>query len=91
LLHFARLNRVPMIALNIDRELVSKVGQQGWQSLDQEQRMGLSDPAPASEDYRRSLAQLYAATVAIMTLPMPISISMTFLRAKPLHISPMPS
>ncbi|MCP4334363.1 MAG: PDZ domain-containing protein [Gammaproteobacteria bacterium] len=60
LLHFARLNRVPTIALNIDRELVSKVGRQGWQSLDQEQRMGLSDPAPASDEYRRSLARLYA-------------------------------
>ncbi len=60
LLHFARLNRVPTIALNIDRELVSKVGWQGWQSLDQEQRMGLSDPALASEAYLLSLARLYA-------------------------------
>ncbi len=60
LLHFARLNRVPMIALNIDRELVAKVGRQGWQSLDQEQRMGLSDPALASEAYLLSLARLYA-------------------------------
>ena len=60
LLHFVRLNRLPAIALNIDRELVSQVGQQGWQALSEEQRMGLSDPAPASDDYRDSLAQLYA-------------------------------
>ena len=60
LLHFARLNRLPTIALNVDRELVSRVGQQGWQALDEEQRMGLSDPAPASDAYRQSLAELYA-------------------------------
>lgn len=60
LLHFARLHRLPTLALNIDRELVSKVGREGWQALAEEQRMGLSDPAPASEAYRESLAQLYA-------------------------------
>lgn len=60
LLHFTRLNRLPSIALNVDRALVSLVGQQGWQALDEEQRLGLSDPAAASDDYRESLAQLYA-------------------------------
>lgn len=60
LLQFVRLNRLPAIALNIDRELVSQVGQQGWQALSDEQRMGLAEPAPASDDYRDSLAQLYA-------------------------------
>ena len=60
LLDFARLNRLPAIALNVDRELVSQVSQQGWQALDEAQRMGLSDPAPASDAYRDSLAQLYA-------------------------------
>ena len=60
LLHFARLNRLPTIALNIDRQLVSKVGAEGWHSLDASERMGLSDPAPASADYRRRLGELYA-------------------------------
>jgi len=60
LLHFVRLNRLSAIALNIDRELVSQVGQQGWQALSDEQRMGLAEPAPASDDYRESLARLYA-------------------------------
>ncbi len=60
LLHFARLNRLPTIALNIDRQLVSKVGAGGWHSLDVSERMGLSDPAPASADYRRRLGELYA-------------------------------
>jgi uncharacterized iron-regulated protein len=59
LLQFAKLNRVPTVALNIDRKLISRVAQQGWQSLPVSERMGLSDPAPASEEYRRSLAELY--------------------------------
>jgi uncharacterized iron-regulated protein len=65
LLHFVRLNRVPAIALNIDRELVSKVGRRGWSSLLEEERMGLSDPAPAIEGYRHSLARLYAHKQAL--------------------------
>lgn len=60
LLHFARLNRLPTLALNIDRELVARVGQEGWDGIEAEQRLGLSDPAPASEAYRESLAQLFA-------------------------------
>jgi len=60
LLQFVRLNRLPAIALNIDRELVSQVGRQGWQALSDEQRMGLAEPAPASDDYLDSLARLYA-------------------------------
>jgi uncharacterized iron-regulated protein len=60
LLYFARLNRLPIIALNIDRQLVSKVGAEGWHSLQADERMGLSEPAPASADYRRRLGELYA-------------------------------
>ena len=65
LLHFARLNRLPTIALNIDRQLVSKVGAEGWDTLDADERMGLSDPAPASADYRRRLGELYAYKLQI--------------------------
>ncbi|MCG6891544.1 MAG: ChaN family lipoprotein [Gammaproteobacteria bacterium] len=60
LLYFARMNRLPVLALNIDRKLVAKVGAEGWQALDSSERMGLSDPAPASADYRRRLGELYA-------------------------------
>ncbi len=60
LLHFARLNRLPTLALNVDRELISKVAHQGWSEIAEDQRRGISDPAPASDAYRESLAQLYA-------------------------------
>ena len=57
---FARLNRIPMIALNVDRKLVSQVGQQGWEGVPASEREGLSDPAPASAAYQRELAHVYA-------------------------------
>jgi uncharacterized iron-regulated protein len=59
ILHFARMHRLPMVALNIDRQLVSKVGAAGWDSLEPDERLGLTDPAPASADYRRALGELY--------------------------------
>ena len=65
LLQFARLHRLPTIALNIDRQLVSKVGAGGWHSLDVSERMGLSDPAPASDDYRLRLGELYAYKLSL--------------------------
>lgn len=60
LLHFARLNRLSTLALNVDRDLISRVGQQGWAGVSEDQRLGLSDPATASDAYRESLAQLFA-------------------------------
>ena len=59
LFHFARQNRLPMVALNVERSLVSRVGREGWAAVPQEEREGLSDPAPASEAYRRGLAEVY--------------------------------
>src|SRR5713101_2356016 len=60
LFQFARLNRIPMIALNVERKLVSQVGQQGWEGVPVSEREGLSDPAPASPAYQRELARVYA-------------------------------
>ena len=54
LLRLARLERMPVVALNIDRRLVSRVAEQGWQSIPAGDRLGLSDPAPASADPPRA-------------------------------------
>ena len=59
LFQFARLNRIPMVALNVERTLVSKVGQQGWQGVPVSDREGLSDPAPVNPTYQRELARVY--------------------------------
>jgi uncharacterized iron-regulated protein len=59
LFQFARLNRIPMIALNVDRKLVSQVGRQGWENIPVTEREGLSDPVPASPAYQRVLARIW--------------------------------
>ena len=60
LLHFVRQHRLPAVAMNVDRALVSRVAERGWQAQAEDQREGLSDPAPASDAYREDLARVYA-------------------------------
>ncbi|MEM7225238.1 MAG: ChaN family lipoprotein [Pseudomonadota bacterium] len=59
LFHFARQTRSPTVALNVERDLVARVGQEGWQAIPADQREGVSDPAPADPAYRESLAEVY--------------------------------
>jgi len=59
LFDFARLYRMPMVALNVERKLVSKVGQEGWAAVPVEEREGLGNPQPASDAYRLSLGKVY--------------------------------
>lgn len=61
LFHFVRQNRLPMVAMNVERSLVARVGDEGWSAVPEAEREGVSDPAPASAAYRQSLAQVYAA------------------------------
>ncbi len=59
LFHFVRQNRLPMIALNIDRALVARVGREDWAAIPSDQRSGLSDPAAASDTYLNYLADVF--------------------------------
>ncbi len=61
LLQFARLNRVPVRALNVDRALVTRVGREGWAAVPPAEREGISDPAPASPAYEATLSDALAA------------------------------
>lgn len=63
LFHFARLQRVPMVALNVERKLVHDVGERGWAAIPAAAREGIGDPAPASPAYREQLKQIYALHV----------------------------
>jgi hypothetical protein len=49
-----------MIALNVDRDFVSRVRREGWAAIPADERVGLSDPAAASTAYRESLVEVYA-------------------------------
>jgi len=60
LFHFARLNRAPMLALNVERELVRTVSAKGLDAVPPEQREGVSTPAPAGETYLKRLFEAYS-------------------------------
>ena len=60
LFHFARLNRIPMVALNVEREFVRTVGAKGLEAVPVEKREGVSDPAPAPEPYIDRLFAVYS-------------------------------
>jgi uncharacterized iron-regulated protein len=60
LFHFARLNRIPMVALNVERDLVRTVGAKGAEAVPADKREGISDPEPASEAYLDLLFTVYS-------------------------------
>ncbi len=55
LFHFCRQQRVPMLALNCSRPLVTRVGKEGWDAIPAEERDGLSPSAEATAAYREYL------------------------------------
>jgi uncharacterized iron-regulated protein len=55
LFDFARKHRLPMVALNVDRETSRRVAMQGLASTPQVERENVGDPAPASPRYRECL------------------------------------
>jgi uncharacterized iron-regulated protein len=59
LFHFARLNRIPMVALNVERDFVRTVGSKGFAAVPPEKREGVSAPAAASEAYLERLFASY--------------------------------
>jgi len=57
---FARLFRIPMVALNVDQALVRRVRREGWRDIPPADRSGLGEPAPPGPAYRRRLAEAFA-------------------------------
>ena len=56
---YARMNEIPMYALNVDRELVREVGRVGWSNVPEAKREGVSDYKPADRGYRELLAEVF--------------------------------
>jgi len=61
LFQFARLNRVPMVALNVDRSLIRDVSAKGWKGVPQNLRRGIGDPAPVPPSYLNMLSKVYGS------------------------------
>ena len=59
LFHFARMHRLPMLALNIDRATNRRVAAQGLASASITEREGVGDPVPASSFYRDRLFECF--------------------------------
>ncbi|MBK7364601.1 MAG: ChaN family lipoprotein [Nitrosomonas sp.] len=59
LFHFARMNRIPMRALNIDSELRKRVSEKGFDSVPENEREGVTRPAPPSPAYLDFLLPIY--------------------------------
>jgi uncharacterized iron-regulated protein len=83
LFQFARLNRIPMIPLNVERSLVARVGQEGWAAVPASEREGLSDPAPASVAYQRELAGVYLLKKSLPPGTDPLSVPQDVSPPKP--------
>ena len=51
LFHFARMQRIPMLALNVEQSLTREITRKGYDAVPAERREGVGRPAPASEAY----------------------------------------
>jgi len=59
LFEFARVNRIPMAALNVERELTSAIRDKGWDAVPDERREGLSRPAAPATPYEDYLFEVF--------------------------------
>jgi uncharacterized iron-regulated protein len=59
LFHYARMNRIPMLALNVERSLPEAVDSNGWDGVPEAKREGVSRPAQPSPDYLNQLRMVF--------------------------------
>ena len=59
LFRFARINGIPLRALNVDRELVRAISEKGWDAVPASQKEGVTRPARPSPAYLDDLYEVY--------------------------------
>jgi uncharacterized iron-regulated protein len=59
LFHYARMNRIPMLALNVERGVIDAVGKQGYDGVPEVQKEGVGRPAAPTEEYRKQLRAVF--------------------------------
>ncbi len=59
LFHFARMNRIPMLAMNVERSLPDAVGKEGWEAVPEARKEGVSRPAKPGPDYIKELRLVF--------------------------------
>jgi uncharacterized iron-regulated protein len=60
ILHFARMHRVPVLGINVDRALHGRLTVEGWDAVSEGSRYRISAPVPPPEAYRDRLEAVYA-------------------------------
>ena len=81
LFEFARLHRVPMLALNVERRLTQEVAAKGWDAVPEAEREGVSRPAPAPQAYVDELARVHKEHKAAGSLANFVAAQQTWDRA----------
>lgn len=59
LFEFARINKIPMRALNIEKSLTQKISESGWDRVPEVQREGVGRAAPALPAYEKFLSEVF--------------------------------
>ena len=59
LFEFARINKIPMRALNVDKSLTRLVAEKTWENVPESAREGVGRPAPAQPEYLDFLREMY--------------------------------
>lgn len=59
LFHFARMHRIPMVALDVERSFTKRVRDEGWSAVPADDRQGITDPVAAGPDYRAYLERSF--------------------------------
>lgn len=59
LFRFARMHRIPMVALNVERELTQAIAKEGWKGVPGAKKEGVSRPAPPAQAYKEALFEIY--------------------------------
>ncbi|QKT05012.1 ChaN family lipoprotein [Ectothiorhodospiraceae bacterium 2226] len=59
LFHYARMHRIPMVALNVDRAVMGRIRERGFDQVPRAERDGVGEPAPASPAYREALERAF--------------------------------
>ena len=56
---FARLNRIPILALNVERTLTEEIRRKGWDAVPADRKEGVSRPAAAARAYEDYLFDVF--------------------------------
>jgi uncharacterized iron-regulated protein len=59
ILHFARMQRIPLLALNVTPTLRQRLVAEGWEAIPEQERYAITPPAAPSEAYRGVLSDVF--------------------------------